>query len=120
MLTVPWPPTVNTYWRHVGHQTLISHEGRVYRVTVGRILMAERVPTYRGPLDVCLAAAPPDRRRRDLDNLPKALLDALQRGGLYEDDSQIDRLLIQRCEPTPGGSIVVTVRPRRRALPRLG
>ena len=32
---------------------------------------------------------PPDRRRRDLDNLQKSLWDAIQYGGGYRDDSQI-------------------------------
>ena len=43
-------------------------------------------------------AFPPDRRRRDLDNLQKPLLDALQHAGVYEDDSQIDLLVSRRRE----------------------
>ena len=43
-----------------------------------------------GPLRCCLYFVPPDRRRRDLDNLYKCLFDALGHAGVYEDDSQID------------------------------
>ncbi len=39
---------------------------------------------------------PPDRRARDLDNLGKALLDALTKAGVYGDDSQIDHLTFAR------------------------
>jgi crossover junction endodeoxyribonuclease RusA len=39
---------------------------------------------------------PPDARKRDLDNLLKCLLDSLQTAKVYEDDSQIDYLLIKR------------------------
>jgi crossover junction endodeoxyribonuclease RusA len=50
---------------------------------------------------------PPDRRRRDIDNVLKAILDALQRAGVYNDDSQISRLYIERCEPVRGGAVRV-------------
>ena len=52
-------------------------------------------------------AFPPDRRRRDLDNLQKPTLDALQHAGIYEDDSQIDLLVTQRCEVVPGGRLEI-------------
>jgi crossover junction endodeoxyribonuclease RusA len=52
---------------------------------------------------------PPDRRRRDIDNLQKALLDALAHGGAYYDDSQISRLTVERQHVVPGGKVVVRV-----------
>lgn len=54
---------------------------------------------------------PPDRRKRDIDNVLKALLDALQHAGCYEDDSQLDDLRIVRCEVRKGGSCVVVITP---------
>jgi crossover junction endodeoxyribonuclease RusA len=39
----------------------------------------------------------PDRRRRDLDNLLKAVQDALAHAGVYDDDSQIVDLRIRRA-----------------------
>jgi crossover junction endodeoxyribonuclease RusA len=58
---------------------------------------------------VHVTAHPPDRRRRDLDNAMKALLDALGHGGVYEDDGQIDRLEIERGTVVPGGKVVVRI-----------
>jgi crossover junction endodeoxyribonuclease RusA len=55
---------------------------------------------------------PPDRRRRDLDNILKALLDALQYGGAYQDDSQIDSLQVVRSKSVPGGKVMVLVSER--------
>ena len=52
---------------------------------------------------------PPDRRRRDLDNAMKSLLDALEYGGVYADDSQVDHLEIRRGAPVSGGSCVVEI-----------
>jgi crossover junction endodeoxyribonuclease RusA len=57
-------------------------------------------------------AFPPDRRRRDLDNLLKPTLDALQHGGVYEDDSQVDLLVVRRCETDrPDGHVAIRVEP---------
>lgn len=47
-------------------------------------------------LSLTIDAYPPDRRKRDLDNILKSLLDALQHAGIYSDDSQIDILKISR------------------------
>lgn len=108
----PWPPSVNHYWRRVGHRTLISREGRRFRQRVLARLAALRPQPLVGDLDVEIDAYPPDRRRRDIDNLTKALLDALQHGGLYADDSQVACLTIARCEPAPGGKTIIRIRNR--------
>ena len=38
---------------------------------------------------------PPDQRRRDIDNYNKALFDALTLTGVWEDDSQVKRMLVE-------------------------
>ena len=53
---------------------------------------------------------PPDGKRRDITNLLKVLCDSLQRGGLFDDDYQICKLLIQRMPIYSGGKVVVRVR----------
>lgn len=106
-LTLPWPPSVNHYYRRVGNATLISKEGRRYRKRVaGEVLLAGS-PRVEGRLAVRIVASPPDLRRRDLDNLQKALLDALQHAGVYGDDSQFDRITVERAEAREGGRVVV-------------
>ncbi|MBI3865541.1 MAG: RusA family crossover junction endodeoxyribonuclease [Planctomycetia bacterium] len=102
-LTLPFPPSVNHYWRRVGFRTLISREGRIFRDRVCRQLAQERVRPLDGPLAVHIEMYPPDRRRRDCDNLFKALLDALAHGGAYHDDSQIVWLSIERCQAVEQG-----------------
>jgi Holliday junction resolvase RusA-like endonuclease len=108
-LELPYPPSVNHYWRRVGHRTLISRGGRAFRQAVCAILAAAKVRPLLGPLAVEVTVFPPDRRRRDIDNLQKALLDALQHGGAYLDDSQIVRLTIERSQPVAGGKTIVRI-----------
>lgn len=112
-LTLPYPPTVNTYYRHVGSKTLISKAGRDYRqAVIGAVL--EQRPGAGFPADVRLsvhvAAWMPDKRRRDLDNLPKAILDSLQHAGVFEDDSQVDVLLMVRMPAGKNGRVDVDIR----------
>lgn len=111
LFELPYPPSVNHYWRRVGHATLISREGRRFRKAVCSALAARlgRDPPLAGRLAVHVTVCPPDRRRRDLDNVQKALLDALEHGGVYRDDAQIDLLVVERGPVTPGGKSLVRV-----------
>ncbi len=107
-LTLPWPPSVNHYWRMWRGRMLISLEGREYRKRVLVTLRLAGVEPMSGPLAVEIDAFPPDRRRRDTDNLLKAALDALQHAGVYDDDSQIEDLHIRR-RGIDGGRLVVRI-----------
>ena len=94
-ITLPWPPSVNTYWRNFDGRMIISARGREYRETVGdQMTLQKMVKHYAGALRVEIEAFRPDKRRRDLDNLLKATLDGLAHAGVYEDDSQIVDLRI--------------------------
>jgi crossover junction endodeoxyribonuclease RusA len=70
-------------------------------------------------LGVHVHVGPPDRRRRDLDNTQKALLDSLQHAGVYRDDSQINDLRITRYAPAKGGIVIVQIAPDCDALAQL-
>jgi len=106
---LPYPPSINHYWRRVGLRTLISSEGRAFRKTVCSILAAAGAKPIDGPLEIAIQVCPPDRRRRDIDNVQKALLDALEQGGAYHDDCQIVKLSIEKCGPVAGGRTLVRI-----------
>ena len=89
-LTLPWPPSVNKIWRTVKGRHLLSREGRLYRKKVADIVM--RTGVHRlgtSAIKVKAIAYLPDRRRRDIDNLGKAVYDALEEARVFDDDSQI-------------------------------
>ena len=109
-LELPYPPSVNHYWRLGRGRVRISRSGRAFREAVGAALAAAGVRPLAGPLSVQVEVFPPDATRRDLDNLQKALLDALAHGGAYEDDSQIESLSIEKRAVVPGGRTLVTIR----------
>ena len=111
-LTLPYPPSINRYYRHVGYRTLISREGRAFRTNVCALMGGggPRKPPAGGRIALCMDAFPPDRRVRDLDNLLKGTLDALQHADVYEDDGQVDLLVARRRAPDPPhGRLLVQV-----------
>lgn len=107
-LTLPWPPSNNTYYRNAGAKTLISAKGREYAHAVGyQVLMQRGAKHLQCRLNVHLDVYPPNRARRDLDNLFKAVLDSLTKSGVWVDDSQIDALSIARR--SVGGMVKVRI-----------
>lgn len=60
-------------------------------------------------LAVDIELYPPDRRKIDIDNRIKALLDVMEHAGVYEDDSQIDKLTVVRRAIEKHGAVVVKI-----------
>ena len=109
-LVLPYPPTVNTYWRRRGSTYFISEEGKRYRRAVALIVRQQRLKlSLSGRLAIKIIAEPPDKRRRDLDNILKAPLDALTHAGLLMDDEQFDEINIVRAQPVSGGRLEIRI-----------
>jgi crossover junction endodeoxyribonuclease RusA len=64
-----------------------------------------------GPLEVSVWVFPPTRGKHDLDNILKALLDAMEHAGVYENDSQVSRLVVERGKVLKGGGVDVMIQP---------
>ena len=112
MISLPWPPSVNRYWRSAMGRVLISEEGRRYRAHVARWCLLGGIQKTDKRLCVSIIAHAPDGRRRDLDNLLKAPLDALTHAGAWEDDSQISDLRImwgKPSKPSRPGYLEITI-----------
>ena len=108
---LPFPPSVNRYYRHVGYRTLLSREGRQYRAAVCALLAGRVGQPLSGPLEVRLDLYPRDRRRRDWDNFQKGIWDALQHAGVYSDDSQVRKATVALHDPAGTARAEVLVRP---------
>lgn len=109
-LTLPYPPSMNRYWRRAGRHMHLSTEAKQYREVVIKQLEGSEPLTFR--LAMRIQMFPPDRRRRDIDNIQKPVLDALQHAGAYIDDEQIDWLLTERCDVVTGGKLIVEIKER--------
>ena len=58
---------------------------------------------------VSIGLYPPDRRARDIDNVLKAILDGLVKGGALTSDHLVTRLEIEKRKPTKGGLVEVAL-----------
>jgi len=108
-ITLPWPPTVNSYWRNFNGRTIISAKGREYRKAVADQVLIQRAAKHIDhAVKVEIKAYRPDRRRRDLDNILKALLDSMTHAGVMEDDALIEDLRVFWAKEV-GGMVKVTI-----------
>lgn len=108
---LPWPPSVNSYIRHTGNRSYITHKGRAYRGEVSNVVLNEETigGALRGRLALHIELIPPDRRRRDIDNHVKSLVDAMMHAGVFQDDEQIDELRVNRLHVESPGCADVTI-----------
>ncbi len=116
-LTLPFPPTVNSYYRApdkgaLKGKHLISESGRKFKKNV----YAAVVTQYGGipkpvtvDVEVNITLYPPDRRRRDLDNYNKALFDALTNARVWVDDRQVQRMQIEWGHVVKQGKVDMTI-----------
>lgn len=114
---LPFPPSVNTYWRSPNSgplkgRTLVSEKGRAFKSAV-RSAIIEQLRCLpkpsSSPAAVEITLFPPDSRSRDIDNYQKALFDALTHAGVWEDDSQVKRMLVEWGPKVSGGRVEITI-----------
>ena len=110
-LRLSYPPSANRIWRNIGGRTIKSEVYRTWLTDVlGDVLIA-RCGRITGPYRLEVRASPPDRRRRDIDNLLKPTSDALVAAGVIGDDSAALSVFAEWTgETLKGGRLDVTVR----------
>ncbi|XYQ56799.1 RusA family crossover junction endodeoxyribonuclease [Pectobacterium carotovorum] len=116
-LTLPFPPSVNTYWRSpssgaLAGRHLVSAKGRAFRaLAIACVLeqLRRKPKAITSLVAVTITFYPPDRRTRDMDNYLKAPLDALTHAGVWADDSQIKRMLLEWGPVTKGGKAEIVI-----------
>jgi len=116
-LILPFPPSVNAYWRSPNSgplkgRTMVSAKGRTFK-SAARAAIIEQLRCLpkpsAAPASVEITLYPPDSRSRDIDNYNKALFDALTHAGVWEDDSQVKRMLVEWGPQVPGGKVEITI-----------
>lgn len=91
------PKRTRDYMRHVASWSKVE-------------MMKAKMAPFRGSVEIDVTFYEPDRRRRDIDNLEKSLLDGLTKGGVWEDDSQVRSVSKRRAVDRRDPRVEVVVR----------
>ncbi len=110
-LELNYPNSANTHWKLGRGRLYLSKAGKEYREHVKAKVEAAGHETMTGRLFVTVWLTPGTRHKHDIDNRIKPLLDALEAAGAFEDDEQIDALIVRRLAVDPkNGRCYVTIR----------
>lgn len=108
---MPWPPSVNVWKTPFRSRMILTKRGREYREKalkhLGEIGLTSELLDC--SVSVSLVLNPPSLRKYDIDNFCKSLFDALSLAEFWVDDSQIERLTIEKGVKTPPGNVLVKV-----------
>jgi crossover junction endodeoxyribonuclease RusA len=111
---LPFPPSVNGIWRGgKGGRHYLSAKYKAWKDAAGLMLRAQAGNKHiSGPYAVEIQASRPDKRRRDIDNLIKPVLDLLSLMNVTSDDSECQ--LVSAEWVGRGVGVRVAVRPCKR------
>ena len=103
-MRLPFPPSLNHYWRKDRGGMHISEDGKKYIARVQQLALLNgrgdteyslkvfRQPEPKQRLKVRAVFFCPDNMKRDLDNLFKVIFDCLTKAKVWADDSQVFEL----------------------------
>ena len=91
-IILPYPPSTNALWRMGRRRMYKSKRYSDWMVSCFDPLID--FETICHPVSIEMSVGRPDRRKRDLDNITKPILDALETHKVLENDSLVERLLL--------------------------
>ena len=109
VIDLPYPNSANQHWRMGRGRMYLSPKGVAFREAVKLVAKIHNQKAPEGRLQISVMLYPRDKRVRDIDNVCKSLHDALVHAGIIEDDSLIDKLIIERGAICKGGKCRVYI-----------
>jgi crossover junction endodeoxyribonuclease RusA len=89
---LPVPPSVNALWRISGRRMYRSKKYMEWIAACNEHIYAEDVPGIDYPFNIEIIVGRPSKRRMDIDNRSKAVMDVLQHYGVIADDCLANRI----------------------------
>jgi crossover junction endodeoxyribonuclease RusA len=92
-LKLPFPPSVNRLWRVGKGGMFKSKEYQTWLMQAGWVIAIQaKGQKISGKYNLTINAVRPDKRKRDLDNLIKAVSDALETNDIIDGDHLCEHL----------------------------
>lgn len=98
----------NAYYRIFRNRYVISKEGKQFRQDMIDALNMFKTVCHDTPVKMTIEMTFDDKRKRDLDNTQKSIIDACK-GILYKDDCLIYELCSKKLLGQPLNSIKITI-----------
>jgi len=104
---LPYPPSVNGLFFNAskGRETTPSY--KAWRRAAGEMILAQGRKHIHGKVSLAIAVTRPDRRKRDISNLIKAVEDLLVEMAVIDDDSLVQRLSIKWVDSGPECAVII-------------
>ena len=109
--TMPWPPSVNHWHQPCRGRIIKGSAARDYeRLAVDHLksigISDEKIESH---LSVTMVLMPPTNARYDIDNRTKGIFDSLSASGFWIDDSQVQKLTIEKGEKVKNGIVSIAI-----------
>lgn len=110
-ITLPWPPAANNLFKNVRRGRARTERYDAWIADATEVILKIRPAKVRGPYHIRILLDRPDKRRRDLDGLAKAVGDILVALHITDDDSLAQSLSLAWSDlpPAKPGAAHVTV-----------
>jgi crossover junction endodeoxyribonuclease RusA len=105
---LPTPPSVNSLWRISGRR---MHRSKKYTEWIGEVALAlelEQRPEIDYPFNIEIVVGRPSKRRMDIDNRAKAVMDVLQHCGIIADDCLANRITMMWSNDLDGCKVTIS------------
>jgi Holliday junction resolvase RusA-like endonuclease len=91
---LPFPLSVNNLFFNTKRGRVKTTRYQAWLREVSSVLKSQGLVYIPGKVTVRILLIRPDKRRRDVDNYGKSLIDSLVLNGIIEDDSLIEKLML--------------------------
>ncbi len=116
-LKLPLPPTINHYYSSKVIKSggkyipmvYVQDSVHLFRKQVAEIACQLVSEPLLGRVAINIVVHQKNNRTSDIDNFIKGLLDALTKAAVWVDDSQVDKITIERGRPINGGLCVIEI-----------
>ena len=88
------PISTNNLYRHIGNRVYMTQKGKDLKEQYAWEIYSQEKETFDGLVEVEITYYFGNRRKNDIDNFSKVILDSITDAGIWEDDSQIAKMTI--------------------------
>lgn len=104
---LPTPPSVNALWRVTGKRVYKSKKYRDWISEVALSLEMEPRPEIDYPFNIEMIVGRPSKRRMDIDNRAKAVMDVLEHCKIITDDCLANRITMMWSNDIDGCQVTI-------------